>query len=161
MSKDFKGYLEYIVKDATLLSVAIMMLFIENVYQYTYGKSLLNQNEVDYEQLLHFKSLFGFVIFLFACKPLFILFYHLINLLPLYKLEFSTPYKVGFGCFVLSILLFFHAWTTNSSNSFLNALPNNGYRYIAVLLGLIALLFASICNWSGNESKETAESRVH
>ena len=151
--KDSKNYLEFIGKDATLLSVAILILFVENVSHFSHGASLINDKKVDYEQLLHFKFLFGFITFLFACKPLFVLFNVLINYFPLYKLEISISYKVGFGCFVLAILLFFHVWITDESNAFLRALPGNSYKLLTVILGVLSLLFAALCDWSGNDIK--------
>lgn len=155
--KDSKSYLEFIGKDATLLSVAILILFVENVSHLSYGKSLINDKKIDYEQLLHFKFLFGFIIFLFVCKPLFIFFNVLINYFPFYKLEISISYRIGFGCFVLAILLFFHVYITDESNAFLQTLPKNSYKSLAGLFGLISLLFAALCDWSGNETKTNSK----
>ncbi len=152
--ENFKNHLELIGKDTTLLGAAIIVLFVENVYQRSYGESLINNEKFDSNQLLHFKFLFGLIIFLFACKLPFLLFNLIINqFTPLYKLGFFTSYKVGFGCFVLSMLLFYHAWNTDNSNAFLKALPENGYKAVTVLIALLCLFFAAICDWSGEEKK--------
>lgn len=155
--KDSKSYLEYIGKDSTLLSLTIVILFIENVSLITFNESLINDKKINFEQILNFKFLFGFVIFIFACKPLFIIFYHWINYFPIFKYGYETSYKVGFGCFVLAILLFYHAYSTNESNYFVQYSSKFSYKTIASCLGFLSLFFASICNWEGKEhiSKKT------
>jgi hypothetical protein len=150
--KNSKSYLEFIGKDATLLSIAIVVLFIENAFQLNYGRSLINEGTIDLGQLLQFKFLFGFIIFIFVCKSLFIAIWFLFNyILPIHKLDIAVSYKVGFGSFVISFLLFFHAIMTNETNSFLTALPIDSYKSMTIALSLLSLFFATLCDWSGNE----------
>ena len=67
----------------------------------------------------------------------------------IHKFNFTTSYKVGFGSFVISLLLIFHVLTTNETNSFLTALPEYLYQIMTWLLFALSLLIASLCDWSG------------
>lgn len=151
--KNSKSFLEYMGKDATLLSITILILYIENVYYYSYEKSLITDNPIEIEKVLQFRFIVGFVVFLFISKFLFVLYWHLINIFLLHRINIPVSYKVGFGAFTVGLLLVYHVHNTDNSNMFVQAISYSIYYFICAVFIVFALLIAGICNWTGNNSK--------
>lgn len=158
--KNSKSLLDYIGKDATLLSITIIILYLENVYYFSYEKSLISENSTEIDKLIQFRFIAGFIIFMFTCKFLFILYWHLTRMLlgklfSFDKIDFPVSYKIGLGTFAIAGLLFFHLFVADESNLFLKTISCVVYKAVCIALILIALFFSTICNWSGNEKRNS------
>ncbi len=57
-----KSFLELIGKDTTLLGSAILLLYIENIYQLSNGMSLINNKNIDFTSLINFKFFLLFMV---------------------------------------------------------------------------------------------------